>query len=268
VGVIVYTPVLAVCGACIVLAFHRAEVVDRDAKLWVKAVSFITLYSLVTLFVVGATLLIGQKLSNDKKSWLAEIKDTVKQGIRESISSLLIPPQNPSKPVATSAPVDPPVRDDLSYKVSREGNPRAVGVLGTPDAPKPAPRVAPNPNASLGDEPSACSHPMLFSVKETSITKFGANYAVAVTLENKQGFKKDDQFQLFFGDDNEVIIDSITDSADNNLLRQINSQGGISTIRLEWPVAKRVPVIVKAYASSFPIKHVLCVDRLANAVQN
>jgi len=63
VGLFLYSPVLAVCGVCVILAFHRAKVVNGESFWKVQIPSYVVLCSVVIVSLYGLHLVIQKKLA-------------------------------------------------------------------------------------------------------------------------------------------------------------------------------------------------------------
>jgi hypothetical protein len=68
VGLVLYTPVLAICGVCVILAFHRAKVVTEES-LWTQLLVYIVLSGMVVGSLWGLHLIIDKKLAEGNTSF-------------------------------------------------------------------------------------------------------------------------------------------------------------------------------------------------------
>jgi len=77
VGVLIYAPILAICGACIVLAFHRAKVVSGCPKLPVQVPAYVVLSLIVAASLYSLHSLIQRKLSEANISLVNSIREAL-----------------------------------------------------------------------------------------------------------------------------------------------------------------------------------------------
>ncbi len=68
VGLLIYSPVLAVCGLCVILAFHRAKVVTGHSLWRVRVPSYFLLTLVVALALYGLHSLINKKVTEANMS--------------------------------------------------------------------------------------------------------------------------------------------------------------------------------------------------------
>jgi hypothetical protein len=73
VGVLLYAPVLAVCGACVIFAFHRAKVVEGE-PIWIQIPSYAVLCTIVVFALYGLHIVIDRKLADEKAALVKLIK--------------------------------------------------------------------------------------------------------------------------------------------------------------------------------------------------
>ena len=86
VGLLFYTPMLALCGLCVLLAFHRAKVVSGESVLRIQLPAYVVLSVVVMASLYGLHVVVMHKLAEDNASLARRIAEYVKQ--------LLLPPRS------------------------------------------------------------------------------------------------------------------------------------------------------------------------------
>jgi hypothetical protein len=105
VGILLYAPVLAVCGLCVVLAFHRAKVVSGESVWRVQIPAYVVLCGIVVLSLYALHNVIDRKLADSNVS----LSKLVAQYVTQNLPGPSPPPET-YKPVEhTHITYDPPV---------------------------------------------------------------------------------------------------------------------------------------------------------------
>jgi hypothetical protein len=107
VGVLLFAPVLVVCGVCVILAFHRAKVVAGKSIMRVQTPS----YALLSIFTIaslyGVHHLIQHQVADERTGFFGTIKSAVSEVLKESKPTVIpSPPAVPSlewRPLAVTA---------------------------------------------------------------------------------------------------------------------------------------------------------------------
>ena len=79
VGLLFYTPMLALCGLCVLLAFHRAKVVSGESVLRIQLPAYIALSVVVMVLLYGLHVVVMHKLAEDNAALARRIAEYVKQ---------------------------------------------------------------------------------------------------------------------------------------------------------------------------------------------
>jgi hypothetical protein len=106
VGVLLYAPILVLCGVCVILAFHRAKVVSEE-DLWVQVPTYVVLSALVVGSLYGLHIVIEKKL--------AEANTTFSQLVASAVVKIL--PKTANVPNAQS-----PVAESTQSKQKERNN--------------------------------------------------------------------------------------------------------------------------------------------------
>jgi hypothetical protein len=96
VGVLLYAPMLAVCGVCVVLAFHRVGVV-RVGSVWrVQLPTYVLLCGVVIAGLYGLHVVIDRKMTNEKASLIKLIKTAVSEILPKQQPQIIAPSTPPA----------------------------------------------------------------------------------------------------------------------------------------------------------------------------
>ena len=111
VGILWYSPVLAVCGACVLLAFHRAGVVAGEAFWKIQVPAYFILCSIVVSGLYGLRVLIERKLTEENIS--------LSQLVASAVVKILpvVPPQPSSQSTSPSFNIPISRRDSIAVLI-------------------------------------------------------------------------------------------------------------------------------------------------------
>jgi hypothetical protein len=104
-----YPPVFLLCGLCVVLAFHRANVVSGKPKL-VQIPAYIFVIAVIVALLWKAHTFVDQKLAESSTSLAQLVSDSVKNTISlppSSTTEIATPKHSGSVKTGHSAPVEP-----------------------------------------------------------------------------------------------------------------------------------------------------------------
>ncbi|MGA2152483.1 MAG: hypothetical protein ABSG48_10075 [Geobacteraceae bacterium] len=106
-GMFFFTPILVVCGCCILLAFHRAKVVEGETTLH-QVAAYLLLFAVTTVSLYGVGILVKKKIPRFPTN--EELRQIVTKAISEALSkstSITEIHNEPNKPQPEKPSVQP-----------------------------------------------------------------------------------------------------------------------------------------------------------------
>src|SRR5258706_7626839 len=103
VGLVFYTPVLALCGLCVLLALHRSKIIAH----WTKLPSQFSFYIFLGVFLCAVLAMLGDVIQNRMRASSEEFKNDIAKTVSKSATSAISGTGDKAKESEPAKPADP-----------------------------------------------------------------------------------------------------------------------------------------------------------------